>query len=108
MMRGGLGWLGHMAHNHEIVGSNPTPATTKWIALTVLVAILVLSCASILPVITSGTIRDIRGTTLTVGYEVVACDAIVAGDDVIKVGNYVTVRRGLQFDDYLQCYVFTD
>ena len=27
MPRGGAVWLARMAHNHQVVGSNPTPAT---------------------------------------------------------------------------------
>ena len=27
MLRGGAAWLARMAHNHQVVGSNPTPAT---------------------------------------------------------------------------------
>ena len=27
--RGGAVWLARMAHNHQVVGSNPTPATKK-------------------------------------------------------------------------------
>ncbi len=27
--RGGAAWLARMAHNHQVVGSNPTPATKK-------------------------------------------------------------------------------
>ncbi len=33
MTRGGAVWSARVAHNHKVVGSNPTPATSEFIKI---------------------------------------------------------------------------